>query len=94
MKLMTPAAERIGPRGNRPIGEYLALLEQANVALSLDNLMTFPRLRAKVERGDIRLHGAYFGVATGQLSVRDSASGKFLQVAADEYAHLFARPQF
>jgi len=91
MKLMTPAAEKIGPRGSRPMDEYLTLLEQANVALSLDNLMTFPRLRTKVERGDIRLHGAYFGVATGQLSVRDPASGKFTQVAADEYRQLFAR---
>ena len=91
MKLVTPAAEKIGPRGSRPMDEYLTLLEQANVALSLDNLMTFPRLRAKVERGDIRLHGAYFGVATGQLSVRDPASGKFTQVAADEYRQLFAR---
>ena len=94
MKLMTPAAEKIGPRGSRPMNEYLTLLEQANVALSLDNLMTFPRLRTKVERGDIRLHGAYFGVATGQLSVRDPASGKFTQVAADEYRQLFARPHF
>jgi len=94
MKLMTPAAEKIGPRGSRPMNEYLTLLEQTNVALSLDNLMTFPRLRTKVERGDIRLHGAYFGVATGQLSVRDPASGKFTQVAADEYRQLFARPHF
>ena len=94
MKLMTPAAEKIGPRGSRPMDEYPTLLEQANVALSLDNLMTFPRLRTKVERGDIRLHGAYFGVATGQLSVRDPASGKFTQVAADEYRQLFARPHF
>jgi carbonic anhydrase len=94
MKLMTPAAEKIGPRGSRPMDKYLTLLEQANVALSLDNLMTFPRLRSKVERGDIRLHGAYFGVATGQLSVRDPASGEFAQVAADEYRRLFARPHF
>jgi carbonic anhydrase len=94
MKLMTPAAEKIGPRGSRPMDKYLTLLEQANVALSLDNLMTFPRLRSKVERGDIRLHGAYFGVATGQLSVRDPASGEFAQVAADEYRQLFARPHF
>jgi carbonic anhydrase len=94
MKLMTPAAEKIGPRGSRPMDRYLTLLEQANVALSLDNLMTFPRLRSKVERGDIRLHGAYFGVATGQLSVRDPASGEFAQVAADEYRRLFARPRF
>jgi carbonic anhydrase len=94
MKLMTPAAERVGPRGSRPMDEYLTLLEQANVALCLDNLMTFPRLRAKVERGDIRLHGTYFGVATGQLSVRDAVTGKFDQVAADDYARLFARPHF
>jgi carbonic anhydrase len=94
MKLMTPAAEKIGPRGSRSMDQYLTLLERANVALSLDNLMTFPRLRSKVERGDIRLHGAYFGVATGQLSVRDPASGEFAQVAADEYRRLFARPRF
>ena len=94
MKLITPAAKKLGPRGSRPMDEYLTLLEQANVVLSLDNLMTFPRLRTMVERGDIRLHGAYFGVATGQLSVRDPATGKFTQVAADEYAQLFAHPRF
>ena len=96
MKLMTPAAGKIGPRGSRPMDDYLTLLARAerNVALSLDNLMTFPRLRAKIERGDIRLHGAYFGVATGQLSVREPASGKFAQVAADEYGRIFARPHF
>jgi len=94
MKLMAPAAEKIGPRGNRSMGEYLTLLEQENVALSLDNLMTFPRLRAMVERGDIVLYGAYFGVATGQLSVRDPVTGKFAQVAAEDYTRLFAQPRF
>jgi carbonic anhydrase len=94
MKLMTPAAEKIGPRQNRSMDEYLTLLEQANVALSLANLMTFPRLRAMVEHGDIKLHGAYFGVATGQLSVRDPATGTFIQVAAEEHARLFAQPRF
>lgn len=94
MKLMAPAAEKVGPRGNRPVSDYLTLLEQANVALSLDNLMTFPRLRARVQRGDLELHGAYFGVATGQLSVRDPATEKFTQVAADDYGRLFSRPRF
>jgi carbonic anhydrase len=94
MKLMAPAAEKIGPRGRRSMAEYLTLLEQENIALSLDNLMTFPRLRALVERGGLVLYGAYFGVATGQLSVRDSVTGKFTQVAAEDYAHLFAQPRF
>lgn len=94
MKLMAPAAEKIGPRGTRSMTAYLTLLEQENVALSLANLMTFPRLRGLVERGDIDLHGAYFGVATGQLSVRDRFTGEFAQVATDDYAHLFAQPRF
>jgi carbonic anhydrase len=40
------------------------------------------------------VHGAYFGVATGQLAVRDAATGQFLQVAAADYARLFAQPRF
>ena len=39
--------------------------------------MTFPRLRKLIERGEVAIHGAYFGVATGQLSVRDEATGNF-----------------
>jgi carbonic anhydrase len=77
MKLMTPAAEKVGPRGTRSAADYLSRLEQANIVNSLDNLMTFPRLRKQIERGDVTLHGAYFGVASGDLSVLDRASGEF-----------------
>jgi carbonic anhydrase len=70
----------------------LTLLEQANVALSLDNLMTFPRLRTLVERGDIMLHGAYFGVAVGDLSLLDRASGGFRRVVPEGTA--LAAPRF
>lgn len=94
MSLMAPAAEKVGPRGERSESEYLTALEQANVALSLENLMTFPRLRERVEQGEMTLHGAYFGVATGQLSVRDPATGRFAQVATEDYARIFAEPRF
>ena len=94
MSLMAPAAEKVGPRGDRSESDYLTALEQANVALSLKNLMTFPRLREQVERGEMMLHGAYFGVATGKLSVRDPATGKFVQVAPEDHARLFAEPRF
>jgi carbonic anhydrase len=94
MKLMAPAAERLGPRGALPIADYLMRLEQANIVNSLENLMTFPRLRTLIERGQVLVHGAYFGVATGQLSVRDAATGQFTQIAADDYARMFAQPRF
>ena len=42
--------------------------------------MTFPRLAKLIDKGKIATHGAYFGVATGDLSVLDRASGKFVPV--------------
>jgi carbonic anhydrase len=77
MALMTPAAEKVGPRGNRSPAEHLKRLEQAAIVNSLDNLMTFPRLAKLIENGRVATHGAYFGVATGDLSVLDKASGEF-----------------
>src|SRR5450755_3847506 len=77
MKLMAPAADKVGPRGAQSASDYLSRLEQANIVNSLDNLMTFPRLRKRIERGQVMLHGSYFGVASGDLSVLERASGKF-----------------
>jgi carbonic anhydrase len=94
MKLMAPAADKVGPRGALSPADYLARLEQANVLNSIENLMTFPRLRKLIERGQVAVHGAYFCVATGQLSVRDPATGNFTQVAQDDYARIFAQPRF
>ena len=94
MKLMAPAAEKVGPRGASSPADYLRRLEQANIVNSLENLMTFPRLGSLIERGQVMIHGAYFGVATGKLSVRDSTTGEFAQVAGDDYGRMFAQPRF
>jgi carbonic anhydrase len=80
MTLMAPAVEKAGPRGSRSQAEYITALEQASVVNSLDNLMTFPRLTEAVAAGELTLHGAYFGVAEGELSVLDKATGAFRPV--------------
>jgi carbonic anhydrase len=80
MSLLAPAAKKVGARGDATAAEYLKRLEQASVINSLDNLMTFPRLAKLIEKGKIATHGAYFGVATGDLSVLDRASGEFRPV--------------
>src|ERR1700761_1352036 len=76
MSQIAPAAEAItAPKDD---GEaYLRQLEFASVALSLRNLMTFPFVKAAVEEGKLRLHGAYFGVASGKLLVRNEDTGAF-----------------
>jgi carbonic anhydrase len=81
MQLMAPAAGKVGPRGDLSAIDYMTKLEQANIGNSLDNLMTFPSLAKLIERGSIQTHGAYFGVASGELYVLDKASGNFDRVA-------------
>jgi carbonic anhydrase len=60
---------------------------------TLDNLMTFPYVRRRVEAGEMQLHAAYFGVATGDLSVYDPATGRYERVATDN-ANAFSGPRF
>jgi carbonic anhydrase len=83
MRIMTPAVEKVGPRAALSRADYLTRLEQANIANSLANLMTFPRLYERVVHGLTAMHGAYFGVATGELWIRDEASGVFAPAASD-----------
>jgi carbonic anhydrase len=94
MALIAPAAAEVGPRGDRPLGQYLTQLEQTSVVKMLDNLLTFPWVRSRVEHGMLALHAAYFGVATGQLSVRNPDSGTFVQIAKEDYTRIFAQPRF
>jgi carbonic anhydrase len=83
MSQIAPAAESLGPRAKEEGEAYLRRLEFASVELSLRNLMTFPCVSILVERGKLQLHGAYFGVASGRLLVRDPDTGRFEPVAEE-----------
>ncbi|WP_397474124.1 carbonic anhydrase [Pusillimonas sp.] len=76
MAQIEPAAKRVGPMTG-DIKTHLKRLELAVVEESLNNLLTFPFVRRAVEAGELELHGAYFGVATGLLFLRDPATGEF-----------------
>ena len=79
MNLITPAAEKLGKEA-RTASDYIQRLEFAAIELSLSNLMTFPCIRILAEKGRIALHGAYFGVSSGMLLVRNPATGEFAPV--------------
>ncbi len=82
MSQIAPAAQAIGPMGDEGEEAYLRKLEFASVELSLQNLMTFPFVRTAVEKGELQLHGAYFGVASGRLLIRNEVTGAFEPVEA------------
>jgi len=77
MRQIEPAAHAIGPKNGEGEDAYLRKLEFASVELSLKNLMTFPFVKSTVEKGELALHGAYFGVASGKLLVRNEKTGVF-----------------
>ncbi|HUH59437.1 MAG TPA: carbonic anhydrase [Candidimonas sp.] len=77
MSQIAPVAERIGPPTADRQG-WIRQLEWAVVEYSLGNLMTFPAVRDAVEEGRLTLHGAYFGVGTGVLFVRDPITAQFV----------------
>ena len=54
--------------------------EHAAVAVSLENILTFPWIAERVADGRLRLHGAHFDVRSGVLAVRQD-DGRFLAVS-------------
>ncbi len=52
-------------------------MERDCIRLSLENLMTFPFVAERVHAGTLRLNGARFGIANGELEVLDRPSGEF-----------------
>jgi carbonic anhydrase len=51
--------------------------EQRAILVSLDNLMTFPWVRERVEGGALFLHGWYFDIEHGQLLSYNAVRGAF-----------------
>lgn len=94
IKLIGPAADRLGPP-TQPLGDYVEKLALESVKQSLANLRTFPCIRTLEEKGRLKLHGAYFGVASGRLLALDEATGQFEPVASQAMnAALNEAPRF
>ena len=78
MSILAPARDEVLRRHAEDSAEARQhALELAGVRQSLENLKTFPFVAAALAAGELRLQGAYFGIATGQLSLLDRASGAF-----------------
>jgi carbonic anhydrase len=55
-------------------------MEREAVKVSLANLRTFPWIAEREHVGELRLHGAHFSIAEGQLYMLDEAKGAFRPV--------------
>lgn len=81
MSILSPALDATKHHHHEHEHDFITHVEKQAVLTSLENLMTFPCIRILAERGKLQLHGAYFGVAKGSLSILDHATGEFTTVA-------------
>ena len=81
MSMFIKPGEVVEQRERETMAEFTERIEKAAVFRSLENLMTFPFVQKAVERGDMQLHGAYFGVAEGSLFVLDKQTKQFMSAA-------------
>ncbi len=77
MAMFIKPGEIVEQRPHETMQDFVVRIEKAAVFRSLENLLTFPFVRTRVENGDLQLHGAYFGVAEGTLFVLDRATKEF-----------------
>src|ERR1700744_4614403 len=80
MSMFVKPGEKVSQRDHETMADFTVRIEKAAVFRSLENLMTFPFVQAAVERGELHLHGAYFGVAEGSLFVLDQTAKEFRSV--------------
>ena len=65
-----------------PDPEFLLRLTEHNVVAQLRNLRTHPWVAARLDEGDLALHGWVYHIGRGTVTAWDEASGKFIEPAA------------
>jgi carbonic anhydrase len=68
------ALERIKEKGR----SLFELTEKLNIVKQLENLLTYPGVKKRVEEGKIRLHGWYYVIEKGEIYYYSPCENKFL----------------
>jgi carbonic anhydrase len=58
---------------------------EENVLVQLENLRTLPSVAARLEQGDLHLHGWVYKIETGEVFAYDLSSGQFVPIG--QYQH-------
>ena len=69
-------------REANPSPEFLLALTENNVVAQLESLRSHPTVAARLEQGDLTLHGWVYHIGSGTVMAYDEPSGKFAAPAA------------
>ena len=82
MELLAPAAEAVAANQWATDAERQTALERISIRNSIANLRTFPCVSILEKKGRLSLHGAWFDISGGELSIMDPETGDFLRQAS------------
>ena len=77
MSMLAPLTEQMQHFTSLTVSERHTALERILVRNSITNLNTFPWIKSLSDSGELKLHGAWFDISTGELWVMDGDSGDF-----------------
>jgi carbonic anhydrase len=81
MRIAAPVRERVlRELAHKSSEERHTACEKASILQSLDNLLTYPWLKRRVEEGKLVLHGWYFDIDSGSLMAYSARQQRFLPI--------------
>ncbi len=83
MSLIQPAAKAVASATVMTSTERETALERISVRYSLNNLRTFPQIKAREEAGELTLYGAWFDISAGELWAMNRDTGDFERPSLD-----------
>jgi carbonic anhydrase len=92
IRMLSPAADRLGASPDPEDPAYLERLEFEAIRQTLRNLRSFPMVQVLEHHRHLRLHGAMFRISDGRLFWLDEAKDAFLPVAGAPPAHTVVGP--
>jgi len=72
--------EVLAYHADEPLPEKLKLCEEKSLLISLDNLMTFPWIKSKVEKNLLTLHAWRFDLVKGIIQAYDPTLDKYIDL--------------
>lgn len=83
MGLLKRASDQIQHSSLLTSSERQTALERVSIRNSIDNLRSFPFVKEREAIGDVKIHGAWFDISSGELWVMDTETGDFSRPSLD-----------
>jgi carbonic anhydrase len=79
----TSAIKRLGENGDHE--ELLRITEKLSVVNQIENLMSYPYVRERVEKGNLNIHGWLYNMVTGEIEYYDPDESQFKALIQEKH---------